>query len=45
LRWLQTAYQLRDPGLIELKVDPALDPIRAAPDYQALVRAMGFPDT
>lgn len=45
LRWLQTAYQLHDPGLIELKVDPALDPIRAAPDYQALVRAMGFPDT
>ena len=36
LQWLQTAYQLRDPGLIELKIDPALDPIRATLAAQAL---------
>jgi hypothetical protein len=43
LQWLQTAYRLRDPGLIELKADPALNPIRATPQYKALVRALGFP--
>ncbi len=43
LRWLQTAYEVRDPGLIELKIDPALDPVRATTQYQALVRRLGFP--
>ena len=36
LQWLQTAYRLRDPGLLELKVDPALDLIRPAAEYQAV---------
>jgi len=43
LQWLQTAWQLRDPGLIELKVDPALDSVRATPQYQALVRELRLP--
>lgn len=43
LQWLRTAYQLRDPGLIQLKIDPALDGIRGRPEYQELVRQVGFP--
>jgi TolB-like protein/DNA-binding winged helix-turn-helix (wHTH) protein/tetratricopeptide (TPR) repeat protein len=43
LQWLQTAYRLRDPGLLELQVDPALDPIRSIAQYQDLVRSLGFP--
>ena len=45
LQWLQTAYRLHDPGLIELKIDPALDPLRGTPDYDKLVRQLGFPST
>ncbi len=45
LQWLDTAYRLRDPGLVELKIDPALDPIRATPQYQELVHKMRFPST
>lgn len=43
LKWLETAYQLHDPGLIELKIDPALDPVRHTPEYRELVRRVGFP--
>jgi hypothetical protein len=28
LRWLQTAWPLRHPGLADIKVNPMLDPIR-----------------
>jgi TolB-like protein/DNA-binding winged helix-turn-helix (wHTH) protein/tetratricopeptide (TPR) repeat protein len=42
-QWLQTAYDARDPGLIELKVDPAMDTLRSSPKYNALIRKMGFP--
>src|SRR6185437_258033 len=31
LRWLDTTMRLRDPGLLELKTDPLLDPLRAEP--------------
>jgi TolB-like protein len=37
------AVTLRDPGLVGLKTDPFLDPIRDDPRYTALVRRLGFP--
>jgi TolB-like protein/DNA-binding winged helix-turn-helix (wHTH) protein/Tfp pilus assembly protein PilF len=43
LHWLQVAYSLRDPGLRELRTDPLLDPIRAAPEFQALLKRLNFP--
>jgi TolB-like protein/DNA-binding winged helix-turn-helix (wHTH) protein len=43
LHWLQTAYQLRDPGLIELKIDPIMDLISGTRDYRDLVDKLGFP--
>jgi serine/threonine-protein kinase len=43
LRWLQLAYNVRDPGLAELKVDPLLDPLRTEPGFQAILRKLNFP--
>jgi serine/threonine-protein kinase len=40
---LGNAFATSDPGLINLKVDPFLDPIRGDPRYDALVRKLNFP--
>ena len=44
LDWLNKALQLRDPGLQALKVDPLLDPLRKEPRFQAVERALKFPE-
>jgi hypothetical protein len=36
--------RLRDPGLVNLKTDPLLDPLRKEPRFQAVVRALKFPE-
>jgi TolB-like protein/Tfp pilus assembly protein PilF len=42
-RWLAQAREIRDPGLTgNVFVDPLLDPLRADPRYDALVRELGF---
>jgi TolB-like protein/Flp pilus assembly protein TadD len=43
LEWLETALRLRDPGLIRLKVEPLLDPLRKEPRFQALMQELKFP--
>jgi TolB-like protein/DNA-binding winged helix-turn-helix (wHTH) protein len=43
LQWLETAYNLNDPGLIQLKADPLLDPVRQTPRFKALQGRLGFP--
>jgi TolB-like protein/tetratricopeptide (TPR) repeat protein len=43
LEWLQTALQLRDPRLINLKTDPLLDPLRQEPRFKAIERELKFP--
>jgi TolB-like protein len=43
LEWLEKAMRLRDPGLIYLKTDPLLDPLRNEPRFQAIERALKFP--
>jgi serine/threonine-protein kinase len=40
---LDTAVRERDPGLVQLKTDRLLDPLRAQPRFQAIERALGFP--
>jgi len=42
-RWLNTAYQERDAGLVALKTDFLLDPIRSDPRFAELVRKVGLP--
>jgi hypothetical protein len=44
LKWLDTAYRARDPGLAQLKVDSLLDPIRREPKFQVVLAKMQFPD-
>ncbi len=43
LRWLETALRLRDPGLIALKTDPLMDPLRQEPRLQAVLTKLNFP--
>jgi tetratricopeptide (TPR) repeat protein len=43
LEWLDTAMRLRDSGLIYLKTDPLLDPLRSEPRFAAIERELGFP--
>jgi TolB-like protein/tetratricopeptide (TPR) repeat protein len=44
LDWLEKAMRLRDPGLIYLKTDPLLDPLRHEPRFQAAERELQFPN-
>jgi len=39
---LHRAYELREPGLMFLKVAPWLDPLRSDPRYGALVEKLGL---
>jgi len=41
--WLDKAYQQRDRGLMYLKVDHCLDPLRFDPRFQDLLRRVNFP--
>ena len=43
LEWLDIAMRLRDPGLVYLKTDPLLDPLRQEPRFQAVMRELKFP--
>jgi hypothetical protein len=38
--WLATAVRLRDPGLLWLKTDPFLDPMRNEPWFKAIEREL-----
>jgi len=44
LEWLETAMRLRDPGLMYVKTDPLLDPLRKEPRFQAIERELKFPN-
>jgi hypothetical protein len=44
LEGLDTAMRLRDSGLVLLKTDPLMDPLRKEPRFQAIERALKFPD-
>lgn len=44
LEWLDTAMRVSDPGLVALKTDPLMDPLRQEPRFQAILRKLNFPD-
>jgi tetratricopeptide (TPR) repeat protein len=44
LQSLESAMRLHDPGLSGLRADPNLDPLRAEPRFQAIERALKFPE-
>ena len=43
LEWLARAMRLRDPGLVLLKTDPLMDPMRNEPGFRAIERQLKFP--
>jgi TolB-like protein/Flp pilus assembly protein TadD len=44
LEWLDIAMRLRDTGLLHLKTDPLMDPLRQEPRFQAIERDLKFPN-
>jgi len=36
-------YRVHDTGLVQLKVDPMLDPLRQEPRFKAIERKFKFP--
>jgi TolB-like protein len=44
LDWLETAYRLPDPGLLNLKSDAFIDPLRKEPRFQEIERKLNFPN-
>ena len=44
LEWLGTAMRVRDPGLMYLKTDLLMDPLRQEPRFQAVMRELKFPE-
>ena len=43
LTWLEKAYEVKDGGLLQIKVDFMLEPIRNEPRFQTVLRKMNFP--
>jgi TolB-like protein len=43
LEWLDTAMRLHDPGIIYLKTDPLMDPLRKEPRFEEIMRQLKFP--
>lgn len=41
-RWLEATYRARPTELLGMKTDPALDPLRADPRFDLLLRRMGL---
>ncbi len=40
---LERGWEIKDAGLLSMRVDPLLDPIRNGPRFTALIRKMRFP--
>ena len=40
---LERAWQIKDPGLVGIKVDPFVDTLRSDPRFAELIRKMNFP--
>jgi TolB-like protein/tetratricopeptide (TPR) repeat protein len=44
MQWLDTAYRLRDGGMVTLKAGIFIAPLRGQPRYKEIERLMNFPD-
>jgi hypothetical protein len=40
--WLEKSYQMHEESLCNIKIDPKLDPLRADPRYDLLVKRIGL---
>jgi len=41
-KWLEDSYRAHDVGLVYLKIDPCLDPLRSDPRFDDLLRRVGL---
>lgn len=41
-QWLEQAYETRDKGLLFLRIDPCLDPLRSDPRFTDLLKRVGL---
>ena len=41
--WLERSYEEKDPNMVDVKIDPMLDPLRSDGRYSNLLRRMGLP--
>jgi TolB-like protein len=44
LDWLETAYRIKDPGIVMVKADEFLTPTRNEPRYQEILRKLNLPN-
>ncbi|MFM2287086.1 MAG: hypothetical protein RL684_229 [Pseudomonadota bacterium] len=44
LDWFETAYRVKDPGLVGARTSEYLDPIRKQPRYVAVIKLLNFPN-
>lgn len=44
LDWLEYAMRVRDTGLVQLKTDPLMDPLRQEPRFRAIAGQLKFPN-
>jgi TolB-like protein/Flp pilus assembly protein TadD len=44
MAWLERGFVIRDPGLVYLKIDPMLDPLRGDPRFKQLMVKMNLAD-
>lgn len=42
--WLEKSYQKREPEILDIKIEPLLDPLRNDPRFPVLVKKVGLPD-
>jgi adenylate cyclase len=43
LDWLEKGYEVRDPNMVFIGIDPSWDPVRSEPRFRALVEKMRLP--
>ena len=44
VEWLERAYQVRDPGLPQMRIDPSFSSLKQHPGYIALLKKMKLAD-
>jgi hypothetical protein len=44
MEWLETAFRVRDPGLLTLRSDVLIDPLRQEPRFREIERELHFPN-
>ncbi|MCH7555661.1 MAG: hypothetical protein IIC08_06705 [Proteobacteria bacterium] len=45
IAWLEESYRQRNPLMVSVKGQPSLDPLRADPRFDDLVRRIGYPES